>query len=87
MIIKPRPTGSQETAIDPGPIPEIQIQDLVLAGIYVDHFIDSPSFKTVDAYTRQMGKVTLWEGDAYDTIGDWTTLDAENRLKEILGYL
>ena len=92
MIIRTTSTTTTTTteklkALDPGPIPEITTYDLILAGIYVDHFIDSPNFKTVDAYTRQIGKITLWEGEAYDAIGDWTTQDAENRIKEILKYL
>ena len=80
-------TTEQFQALEQDPISEISSYDLILAGIYVDHFIDSPNFKTVDAYTRQIGKITLWEGEAYDAIGDWTTQDAENRIKELLGYL
>lgn len=75
--------SNQIVALEPDPMPEIQIQDLVLAGVYVDHFIDSPCYKTVDVYTRQYGKITLWEGAAYDAIGDWTNADAENRIIEI----
>lgn len=29
--------------------------------------------------------VPLWEGEAYDAIGDWTQSDAESRILEILG--
>lgn len=39
--------------------------------------------KKVIAYTSEFGQVVLWEGDAYDTIGQWTDLDVTARIKEI----
>jgi hypothetical protein len=70
--------------LDPGVIPEIQIYDFQLLGIHIDHYIDSPVFKKVEAYTRQLGSIILWEGDAYDAIGQWTDADAQARLAELL---
>lgn len=39
--------------------------------------------KKVIAYTSEFGQVVLWEGDAYDTIGQWTDLDVTARIKEL----
>ena len=39
--------------------------------------------KKVIAYTSEFGQVVLWEGDAYDTIGQWTDTDVTARIKEI----
>jgi len=51
--------------------------------IQIEHFIDSPSDKKVIAIVSSIGEVVLWEGEAYDAIGDWTTQDVEDRIKEI----
>jgi len=61
--------------------PSIYVFDL--NNISVDHYIDSPSYKTVTAYTKQYGPIVLWEGDAYDAIGQWTDSDVEARLIEL----
>jgi len=39
------------------------------------------SFFSSTGLTRVL---TLWEGQDYINIGDWTDLDVENRIKEIL---
>jgi hypothetical protein len=39
--------------------------------------------KKVIAHTSEFGSVVLWEGDAYDAIGQWTDLDVTARIKEI----
>ena len=64
-------------------IPQTTTYDFKLADIYVDHYIDSPSYKTVDAYTKQYGAIRLWEGAAYDAIGQWTDEDVTARLLEL----
>ena len=49
------------------------------------HNITDMSFmeKKVIAHTSEFGSVVLWEGDAYDTIGQWTDTDVTARIKEI----
>ena len=49
----------------------------------IQQLIDSPSQKTVVAFTREAGRITLWEGAAYDAIGQWTDTDVENRIREM----
>jgi hypothetical protein len=45
---------------------------------------DNPSAKTVKAYTVENGSIVLWSGDEYDSIGQWTDIDAQNRIKQLL---
>jgi len=49
----------------------------------ITEIIDSPERKVVIAQTDELGRIKLWEGDAYDTIGQWTDTDVLNRIKEI----
>jgi hypothetical protein len=52
--------------------------------INIKRMVDFPERKMVVIHTDQFGEpITLWEGDAYDAIGDWTNADVEARLKEI----
>ena len=44
---------------------------------------DLPEQKRVEAYTDEIGLVVLWEGKAYDGIGQWTDTDAINKLKSL----
>jgi len=44
---------------------------------------DLPEQKRVEAYTNEIGVVVLWEGEAYDAIGQWTDTDVVNKLKSL----
>jgi hypothetical protein len=44
---------------------------------------DSPNNKSVVATTMELGRITLWEGESYDAIGQWTDTDVVNRINEI----
>jgi|LauGreDrversion4_2_1035121.scaffolds.fasta_scaffold01621_9 hypothetical protein len=44
---------------------------------------DLPEQKRVEAYTDEIGLVVLWEGEAYDAIGQWTDTDVINKLKSL----
>lgn len=49
---------------------------------------ENPSEKRVFANVSLQGSIrrlSLWEGDAYDQIGQWTDDDVVTRIKEILG--
>jgi hypothetical protein len=46
-------------------------------------FIDDGS--RVGARIEGLPALILWEGDAYKSIGDWTQLQAEARIVELLG--
>lgn len=69
-------------------IREEQSISVTTSTITILNQIDNPVDKTVTAFikineTYQIHK-TLWEGDAYDAIGDWKQLDANNRIIELL---
>lgn len=51
--------------------------------ITISEMIDSPQNKTVTAFIQEFGNIILWEGAAYDAIGQWTDQDVVNRIKEI----
>ena len=51
--------------------------------ITVAYIIDSPAKKVVTACSKEIGNITLWEGAAYDAIGQWTDTDVQNRILEM----
>jgi hypothetical protein len=61
------------------------IQELkrIIEEITIEEIVDNNSRKEVKAYTEELGIVTLWSGDAYDTIGQWTDTDVVARVKEL----
>jgi hypothetical protein len=44
---------------------------------------DLPEQKRVEAFTKELGIILLWEGEAYDAIGQWTDTDVINKLKSL----
>jgi hypothetical protein len=48
--------------------------------IKIIEMIDDSTKKTITAYTKQFGKVVLWEGAAYDSIGQWTDDEVKSKL-------
>jgi len=68
-----------------------EVNALVVPAIYkniteviIDRMVDEPAQKRVVAFTANgLGAITLWEGAAYDTIGQWTDTDVANRIREI----
>lgn len=55
-----------------------------ISSITVHSIMDMSSFeKTVTAHTSEFGSILLWEGAAYDAIGQWTDSDVIARIKEI----
>jgi hypothetical protein len=52
--------------------------------IKIIQLVDLPIDKKVIAQTySQIGSIVLWEGEAYDAIGDWTNQDVIDRVKEM----
>ena len=50
----------------------------------VSTYTESFTMRYVDCYVLGgRGKTRLWEGDAYDAIGQWTDLDVQIRLNEM----
>lgn len=50
--------------------------------IIIESFSDTPSLKIVTARTTD-GIYTLWSENTYDSIGDWTGVQAVARVKEL----
>lgn len=64
---------------------EIPAQQIKATSIEVISMMDDPAAKTVTVRTNSLlGTVVLWEGDAYDVIGDWTNEDVKTRLIELI---
>tara|TARA_R110000868_G_scaffold200051_1_gene447257 strand:+ start:56 stop:307 length:252 start_codon:yes stop_codon:yes gene_type:complete len=51
--------------------------------IKVTNLLDDPINKKVLASTKEVGNLILWEGAAYDAIGQWTDTDVQNRILEM----
>ena len=52
----------------------------------VNRMVDLPSQKIVKVFVAELPTpVILWEGDAYDAIGQWTDQDVIDRLNELYG--
>jgi len=58
-------------------------QNKTIEQITISSIQDFPKRKLVQAITKEIGIIVLWEGTSYDTIGQWTDTDVENRIKEI----
>jgi hypothetical protein len=63
-------------------VPEQKVTTQV---INIDLVIDFSASKKVQAQTKEIGIITLWEGAAYDAIGQWTDTDVINRVTELYG--
>lgn len=50
----------------------------------IDHIIDNPGRNIATAVTSELGLLVLWEGEAYEKIGQWTDSDVLARVKELL---
>jgi hypothetical protein len=50
----------------------------------VSRIVDLPKKKMVRAFVEELDEpVVLWEGDAYDAIGQWSDSNVEARLTEL----
>lgn len=62
-----------------------QPQDIIIDTLIVS-YSDTPSNKTVLAHIDKIPQpILLYAGTDYDTIGDWTQTQAEQRLLQLLG--
>lgn len=50
----------------------------------ITRVVDLPKKKMVRAFVEEIdGPITLWEGAAYDSIGQWTDANVQARLTEL----
>ena len=52
--------------------------------VTIEEVTDNPSRKEVKAFTRELGILVLWSGEAYDLAGQWTDADVVARVTELL---
>jgi hypothetical protein len=64
---------------------EVPASQLKATEIKIKQILDDSANKKVIAFTDKLGKVVLWEGAAYDAIGQWTDTDVETRILELYG--
>jgi len=51
--------------------------------ITVQRMVDLPNQKKVIVFTEELGQIVLWEGAAYDAIGQWTDESVSAKLTEL----
>jgi len=71
------------TFTDPKEITLVKELKQTVSEITINEVIDNSAMKIVRAFTREVGVITLWEGDAYDAIGQWTDTDVINKINEL----
>jgi len=55
-----------------------------ISTITIERVVDLPKKKMVRCFTEELEEpVVLWEGAAYDAIGQWTDADVQARLTEL----
>jgi len=62
---------------------EIPATQIKATQIKIARIVDESANKKVIAFTDKLGKIVLWEGAAYDAIGQWTDLDVQARILEL----
>jgi hypothetical protein len=55
----------------------------VIQELNITRLIDMIDHKKVIALTKELITITLWEGEAYDSIGQWTDKDVADRIKSL----
>ena len=64
---------------------EIPAQQIKASSIQITSMIDNPADKTITVKTNSvLGTVVLWQGEAYDAIGQWTDENVKLRLIELI---
>lgn len=51
--------------------------------IDITSIIDISDSKLIIATTKDGNSITLWQGEEYDAIGQWTDTDVVNRINEL----
>lgn len=73
----------QITINPPKDLTIVQEMKRTIDTITIRNMIDSPEQKQVVAETMELGRIILWQKEAYDNIGQWTDTDVIDRIKEI----
>lgn len=69
---------------NPKEIIVVEEQKKVFNSLNVNTMVDLPQEKKVMIFIDELpDPVTLWEGDSYDAIGEWTNADVISKLNEL----
>lgn len=67
------------------PAPKVITPALIVTHVSLSRIVDLPQEKIVRAFFEEIPQpLVLWEGDAYDAIGNWTQDQANARVLELL---
>lgn len=58
-------------------------QKKTISELNINQMIDNPQTKTIAVNTVELGRIVLWQDADYDTIGQWTDTDVENKIKAL----
>jgi hypothetical protein len=61
----------------------VQERKKTISKVTIIEITDNSNQKSVIAFTKEVGRITLWKDAEYDSIGQWTDADVEARIKEI----
>jgi hypothetical protein len=74
--------------VDLGQSATITVQparQVTATSVTVGRIVDNPGEKRVVAFIRELGNpLILWEGAAYDAVGDWTQAQAVAQIKALV---
>lgn len=72
------------TLTQPKTITVVPQQTKTISTLTVQRMIDLPAQKIVKVWVKELPEpVVCWSDSAYDTIGQWTNTDVQNRLTEL----
>jgi hypothetical protein len=62
---------------------EIPATQIKISQLNIKQIVDEAENKRVVAFTDKLSRIVLWEGVAYDAIGQWTDTDVQARIIEL----
>jgi len=71
------------TITKPKEVVVVAEQKKTISTITIQRMVDLPNQKKVMAFTQELGQIVLWEGTAYDAIGQWTDANVTARIQEL----
>ena len=84
MVNKKRKNKMKITLTNPKKVVLQEEKSKTVSTLTVQRVVDLPKKKVVRVFVEELDEpVVLWEGAAYDAIGQWTDADVEARLTEL----
>lgn len=73
-----------EVTFTPKDVVIVAEQKVTLDKLTVNRLVDLPAQKKVVCFVKEINTpIILWEGGAYDSIGQWTDTNVSDRLKAL----